>query len=137
MSKEREQIRAKKRKRSASSIGREGENRAAEFLSELAPCKRIKRPDYGISDMDLSLMDLGPVMLLFEIKTDKAKWSLTYQKILEQADSYTENRREEKPIIPAALMQLRQGSGRPWKRMVAIEANYFRDLIQALQAKGG
>ena len=108
--------------------------KAAEFLSEIAPTKRVKRPDYGISDMDLELQDLGVAFLVWEIKTDKAKWSRTYEAMLEQPAKYAERQREEKPVIPALLMQLRQGRGRPWKRMVAMDAAMFRDLIQALGA---
>jgi len=119
--------------RSPASIGKEGERKAAEYLSEIAPTQRVKRPDYGISDMDLELQDVGPALMLWEVKTDKGKWSKTVEKCIAQAISYTETRREEKPIIPAVLFQLRQGKGRPWKRMVAMDADYFRDLIQALR----
>ena len=172
--------------RSSASIGREGEKVAAEFFQEIDPsCERVKRPDYGISDMDLTMIDCGRVKLLAEVKTDKSLWSRRYQAGLEdcgvegikvrgpewsvvvmwgdtfkamftenfspprifksarswhkgvaaaveQADGYTENLREDKPVIPLALFQLRQGPGRPWAKMIAMDAEYFRDLILSL-----
>ena len=81
------------------------------------------------------MLDVGPVLMLAEIKTDKAKWSKTYEGLLEQPTKYAERYRETRPVIPFLLMQLRQGRGRPWKRQVALEADMFRDLILAFMER--
>lgn len=195
MSKVREKQRAAKRKkRSSTSVGYEGEIKAAKYLSQIGPCERVQRPHRGISDQDITLIDAGCVKLLCEVKTDKGKWSrkhakklsdvsylvarregrsdedgyvvlqshfflwlmdagsalaeplcgkgvkyvdsLTgYREMLRQPAKYAERYREEKPVIPFLLMQLRQGRGRPWARHVVIEGVYFTDLIQALRGE--
>lgn len=165
---------------SSSRIGKDGELEAAKALSVIAPIRRIKRPDYGISDMDLEMQPIGFAHLLWEIKTDKGKWSSKHAAALEtfeatlageeyyvfhfpifvaivqarmggerlpswraslakplkgylhmlaQPEMYAERQREELPVYPVLMMQLRQGKGRPWARHVAMGYRYFKDMI--------
>ena len=72
---------------SSSRIGKDGETKAAEFLSEIAPTIRVLRPDYGISDMDLKMQNVGFAHLLWEVKTDKQKWSLRHAALLETIEA--------------------------------------------------
>ena len=68
----------------------------------------------------------------FDVHESECSYSKGYAKTLRQAEGYLEMHSETVPVIPFALFQLRQGRGRPWKHMVAMDDPYFSDLMELL-----
>jgi hypothetical protein len=120
---------------SSSSIGKTGEKEAAKFLSEIAPTVRIKRPDYGISDMDLAMQDIKFAHLLWEIKTDKGLWSRRHAKALETIETIKAGEEyyvfDPRLFINIVLSRMDRRLKPPtWRAMPVRPLKTYKDMLE-------